>query len=148
MGVGGQSHAPAALLQGKSSYPLYRRLGGPHSRSGTVRKISPPPGFDRRTVQPVDSRYTDYAIAGRSKILQRMTIWKYCILNLSIGFCKTSLHLGLTKYIIGLILFSIISHYTLSFSVKSWSSENIEFPIFVRCNTNLKGSIFYFGPES
>jgi hypothetical protein len=26
-----------------------------------VRKISPPPGFQPRTVQPVDSRYTDYA---------------------------------------------------------------------------------------
>jgi hypothetical protein len=27
-----------------------------------VRKISPPPGFDPRTVQPVVSRYTDGAI--------------------------------------------------------------------------------------
>ena len=26
-----------------------------------MRKISPPPGFDPRTVQPVASRYTDYA---------------------------------------------------------------------------------------
>ena len=26
-----------------------------------VRKISPPPGFDPRTVQPVASLYTDYA---------------------------------------------------------------------------------------
>jgi hypothetical protein len=41
---------------------LYRRLGGPQGRSGRVRKISPPPGFDPRTVQPVASRYTDYAI--------------------------------------------------------------------------------------
>ena len=32
---------------------LYRRLGEPQSRSGQVRKISPPPGFDPRTVQPV-----------------------------------------------------------------------------------------------
>jgi hypothetical protein len=29
-----------------------------------VRKISPPPGFDPRTVQPVASRYTDWAIPG------------------------------------------------------------------------------------
>jgi hypothetical protein len=28
MGVGGQRHAPAALLPGKTRYPLYRRLGG------------------------------------------------------------------------------------------------------------------------
>ena len=30
-------------------------------KSGQVRKISPPPGFDPRTVQPLASRYTDYA---------------------------------------------------------------------------------------
>ena len=34
-------------------YPLYRRLGGPQGRSGQVRNISSPPGFDPRTVQPV-----------------------------------------------------------------------------------------------
>jgi hypothetical protein len=35
-GVSGQHHAPAALYsRGKSPrYPLYRRLGGPQSRSG------------------------------------------------------------------------------------------------------------------
>jgi len=33
-------------------YPFYRRLGGPHGRSGRVRKISAQPGFDGRTVQP------------------------------------------------------------------------------------------------
>jgi len=29
-------------------------------RSGQVQKISPPPGLDLRTVQPVASSYTDY----------------------------------------------------------------------------------------
>ena len=62
MEVGGQSHGPAALPAGKTRYPLYRELGGPQGRSGRVRKISPPPGFDPRIVQPVASRYTDYAI--------------------------------------------------------------------------------------
>jgi hypothetical protein len=33
-GVGGQRHTPAALSPGKTRYPLYRRLGGPHGRSG------------------------------------------------------------------------------------------------------------------
>jgi len=44
-------------------YPqeLYRRLVGCQGRSGEVRKISPPPGFDHRTVQPVAGRFTDYA---------------------------------------------------------------------------------------
>jgi hypothetical protein len=58
-GVGGQRHALAALPPGKTRHPLYRRLGGPQDRSGRVRKISPPPRFDPRTVQPVGSRYTD-----------------------------------------------------------------------------------------
>jgi hypothetical protein len=34
-------------------YPLYRRLGGPQGRSGRMRKISSPRGFDPRTDQPV-----------------------------------------------------------------------------------------------
>jgi hypothetical protein len=67
MGVGGQRHAPATLPPGKTQYPLYRRLGRPHSRSGWVRKISPPPGFDPRTVQPVASRYTDCATPAPSQ---------------------------------------------------------------------------------
>ena len=58
-GVGGQRHAPAALLSGKTRYPLYMRLGRPQRRSGRVRKISTPPGFDPRTVQSIASRYTD-----------------------------------------------------------------------------------------
>ena len=45
---------------------MYRRLGGPQGRSGRVRKISPPPGFDPRTVQPVANRYTDCAIPTRT----------------------------------------------------------------------------------
>jgi hypothetical protein len=44
--VGDQRHAPAALPQGKTRYPLYRRLGGHHGRFGRVWKISPPTGFD------------------------------------------------------------------------------------------------------
>ena len=59
MGVGNEPHAPAALPPGKTWYPLYRRLGGPQGQSGWVRKISPPPGFDPQTAQPVVSRYTN-----------------------------------------------------------------------------------------
>jgi len=57
MGVGGQIDVPASLPPGKNWYPLYRRLGGPQGRSGRVLKISPTPGFDSRTVNPVASRY-------------------------------------------------------------------------------------------
>ena len=50
----------------ETQYPLYRRLGGPQGRSELVRKISPPQEFDPRTVQPVASRYTDWAIPAHS----------------------------------------------------------------------------------
>jgi hypothetical protein len=59
MGLGGQRHDPADLSQGKTRYQLYRRLGGPQGRCGRVQNISPPSGFDPRTVQPVASFYTD-----------------------------------------------------------------------------------------
>jgi hypothetical protein len=59
MEVGGQHHTLAALPQGKTQYPLYRRLGGPQGRSGWVQKISPPHGFDPWTAQEVVSRYID-----------------------------------------------------------------------------------------
>jgi len=61
-GVDGQRHTPAASPLGKTRYTLYRRLGGPQGRSGQGRKISPPTGFDPRIVQPIASRYTDWAI--------------------------------------------------------------------------------------
>jgi hypothetical protein len=54
-----QHHASAALTPGNNRYSLYRRLCWPKSRDGRVRKISPPLGFDSRTVQPVASQYSD-----------------------------------------------------------------------------------------
>jgi hypothetical protein len=56
-GEGSASRPSRLLPPGKTRYPLCRRLGGPQGRSGQARKISPPPGFDPRTVQPVASRY-------------------------------------------------------------------------------------------
>ena len=59
----GQRHVPTTLPREKTWYRrLYRKLGGLQSRPRRVRKISLPPGFDPRTVQPVASRYTDWAI--------------------------------------------------------------------------------------
>jgi hypothetical protein len=63
MGVGCQRHAPAVLPPEMTRYESYRRPGGPQGLSGRLRKISPPPGFDPQTVQPVASRYTDWAIS-------------------------------------------------------------------------------------
>ena len=63
MGVSGQRHAPAALPPGKTRYPLYKRLVGPRAGLDGYGKSRTPPGFNPRTVQPVTSRYTDWAIA-------------------------------------------------------------------------------------
>ena len=84
--VGGQHHAPAALPPGKTRYPLYRRLGGPQGWSGRVRKISPLPGFDPRAVQPVASRYTDWAEVN----LHNYAYWFTYFASALKSFCCTS----------------------------------------------------------
>ena len=58
MGVGGQRHAPAALLPGMSRDHCTAGWVGPRAGLDGCEK-SPPSGFDPRTVQPVVSRYTD-----------------------------------------------------------------------------------------
>jgi len=61
MGVGAQCHAPSTLPPGETWYPMNRRLGGLQGWLRQVQKISPPPGFDPQSTQPVASRYTDCA---------------------------------------------------------------------------------------
>ena len=52
---------PGRFIPGKDPVPIV--LGGAQSRYGMVGKISHTPGLYPRTVQPVASRYTDWAIA-------------------------------------------------------------------------------------
>ena len=60
-GSEGSAARPGRTLpSGKTRYTLYRRLAGPQGRSGRAENLAPP-GFDPRTVQPVVSRYTDWA---------------------------------------------------------------------------------------
>jgi hypothetical protein len=78
----------------ETRYQLYRRQGGPQGRSGRLRKISPPPGFDPQTVQPVASRYTDWAIpAHRTCRIEVKTVTvsenTYKILSLCLNHCIT-----------------------------------------------------------
>jgi hypothetical protein len=68
-------------------YPLYRRLGGPQGRSGQVRKISPPRGF----------QYPE--CPARSQSLYRLsylahTHYKmYCnVMNTSFTFCLVTFY--------------------------------------------------------
>jgi hypothetical protein len=56
---GWSTSRPGRFTAGKvTRYPLYRRLGG----VWTGMENLAPPGFDPRTLQPVASRYTDYAV--------------------------------------------------------------------------------------
>jgi len=48
------------LPPGKTQYPFYRRLGGPQGRSWRAENLVPT-GIRSRTIQPVVSRYTDWA---------------------------------------------------------------------------------------
>ena len=77
---GSASRPSRSLPPRKTRYSLYRRLGGPQGRSGQVRKISSPPGFDRRTVQPVASGYTDCATRPTFHIIPK---------KISISFLRT-----------------------------------------------------------
>ena len=58
MGGGWSTPRPGCFTPGKDLLPIVWASG----RFGQVRKTSLPLGFDPRTVQPVASRYTDYAI--------------------------------------------------------------------------------------
>jgi hypothetical protein len=75
MEVSGQLHAPAALSPGKSPrYPFYRKLGGPQSRPGQHGEVKIVYPTGNRTpvplvVQPVASRYTDWAIPAPLKVV-------------------------------------------------------------------------------
>jgi len=84
--VGGQRHVSAALPLGVPRYPLYRRLGEPQNRSRSVRKFSPPPVYDPRTVQAVASRCTDRADpAHQARSLVRHTA--SFLFNVKFEFC-------------------------------------------------------------
>ena len=60
---------PGCILPpGKTGYPFYRRLGGPQGRSGRAENLVPT-GIRSRTVQPVVSRYTDWATRPTATLL-------------------------------------------------------------------------------
>ena len=61
-GVRGQRHAPVALYsRERPGTHCTGNLVGPRAGLDRYGKSRPPPGFDPRTVQPVGSRYIDYA---------------------------------------------------------------------------------------
>ena len=91
------------LPPGKSRYPFYRRLVRPQGRSGRAENLVPI-GIRSRTVQPVFSRYTDWATQPTSIInantfmvlLQRSFFYQYHYLtNRPWRFCNVTILLWL-----------------------------------------------------
>jgi hypothetical protein len=60
-GEGSASRPGRSLPPGKTRYPSTGGWVGPRAGMDRCGKSHPPPGFDPRTVQPIASRYTDYA---------------------------------------------------------------------------------------
>ena len=99
---GSASRPGRSLPTGKTRYSLHRRLGGPQGRSGQVRKISAPPGFDPRTVQPV-------ALSGPLKNKGLDLIWRNG-LNVVPLFSSVSLymkrHLNVLDFYYAVLLYA------------------------------------------
>jgi hypothetical protein len=70
----------------KDPVPILQGLSGTQSWSGQVLKISPPPGFDSLTFEPVASRYTDWATRptyihtyrGQSRFWEKKEFFSVC----------------------------------------------------------------------
>jgi hypothetical protein len=63
---------PGRFTSGKETqHPVYKKLGGAQGLSERMQKFSPLPGFDPRTVQPVASRYIDYAIPAHGRYWEK-----------------------------------------------------------------------------
>ena len=73
----------------KTRYPFYRRLGGPQGRSGRAENLVPT-GIRSRTVQPVVSRYTDWATWPTRTYLSKKS--KCRISRKSVGWKLRGLH--------------------------------------------------------
>jgi hypothetical protein len=118
-GVGGQRPAPAVSHPGKTRHSLYRRLVGPQGRFGQVRKTSPLPELDSRTVQPVANRYTAWAIRQTYiKIKISVTVQQDATIHSLLYFCKL-------LYMFRVVNPPIIrSTYNCNYGIRHWSNCN------------------------
>jgi hypothetical protein len=93
---------PTRFTPRKDQYALCRRLGGPMSQSGRMRKSSPLPGFNPWTIHPVASRYTIpahslqayiYIYVIHNYVLIQYTAWRWMyagrnfIIDLQLQLC-------------------------------------------------------------
>jgi hypothetical protein len=107
-GEGSASRPSRSLSSGKTRYPLYRKLGGPQSRSWQVRKISTPTGIGSPYLPaPSQSlyrpRYRAHICSQRSQLIPfniklnpiwhlPALLWPHPILHISRIRVKNALH--------------------------------------------------------
>jgi len=84
------------LPPGNTRYPFYRRLGVPQSRSGRAENLVPT-GIRSRTMQPVVSRYTDWATRPTIKSVVEL-INKLVITHLIINYNSKIQSVKAAKY--------------------------------------------------
>jgi hypothetical protein len=115
--------------------PILQEAGRPHGLSGRVRIMSPPPGFDPRTVQLVTSRYTDYAIpANHAKFYSRSKAFtiKHNLMPVNLNLLSTFAVITILKYIYSYQSYSLNQHFTFHaylgyrFRLKEPSSSHTE----------------------
>ena len=97
------------LIQNKLFFEVLptSQLGGRRGRSGQLQKISPASGFETRTVQPVASCYTVYAIPKRN-CRRKGYIYIYIYLHITI--------------VINFLIYQIIK-YIICFPMKGFISQ-------------------------
>jgi len=94
--VGSERHAPAALPPKRPGTQCIVGWVGPRAGLDGYGKYRPPPGFDPRTVQPVASRCTDWAIAAHTflmdvnkitfyRVKKSLTMSEHCVAECSTG---------------------------------------------------------------
>ena len=80
-GGGWSTPRPGQFTPGKETrYPLYRRLGEPQGCSGRLQQISP------KTLQPLASRCTDYALLAHGRITCIKILLFVSIYSLSVPY--------------------------------------------------------------
>jgi len=85
----------------------------PRAGLGSSEKSRPPPGFDPRTVQPVASRCTDYAILAYVTLCSPVGI-RRCFSEMAVNFISILLNSALKKTAM-LVVTSVISLNLISF---------------------------------
>ena len=96
-------------------YPLYRRLGGTQGRSGRVRKISPPPEFDPRTVQSVTSCYSGF-------ITRCFIYFRHLYTCRGVSFTSLSCREGAVEAVTGVPV-TMGRQVSLAFSLRYWKKR-------------------------